>query len=258
MKKLLFACFFAILCCGLAGGTNPTLGGAQANAHCGSCTTTNSTGSGPLTVGSQILAFAVCTGVTSSTLGISDAIAGGGSNTWTNTPVNSTYSGATVTGVVSVWEVLSSVTQAGNDVYTVTSTATCTDFDLFTVQGANFAAQDAGPSGASGLSSGTITQGFPTELVLGFTAGGNGGTNPAAGSGYTLISSNGTGGANPGWEYLVATTCGTQQAVFTAGTGTLYTNILTFKGSTPGSSCSASANAVIGGAATFGGKGVIQ
>lgn len=228
---------------------NPTVTANDGATHCGSCTTQGGTtlylnGNANIAAGSQFILWVVCTGVSSSTLSVSDTISSGGSQTWTATPLASTYTGATATGVVSMWIVTSAtaVTGAPTDYATVGSTATCSDMNVFFQGWTNVGAQDVGPSGVSGLTGGSVTPTVANELVLGLLAGGNGGAVPVHGTGYAILSGSDAGGSNPGWEYKVPTTCGAEQAVWASGPGTVYTITITFKGTTPGASCTSVTN----------------
>ena len=212
------------------GGATITFVQGGTMSHTSSSTTvTATTLNGNVTAGDVLLVYADCD--VAGTLSISDAITGGGSQTWT--AIQSNVSATPAAGQWSVWAAYNAtgVPGANTDTITITSTSTCTNFNAAV---AEFSISptgsfDQGPASASGLTSGSVTPTAANELVIGLVAGGDGGTTPTAGTGYTLLGATNLGGANPGWEYKIISAIASQSATFATGSGTVQTSILTFK-----------------------------
>jgi len=197
-----------------------------------------STTDGNIAATNQYLAYGYCS-TGSVTMTIADSISTGGSQSWivAQGPIS------VAAGEWYVWMVnsASACTAACVDTITVTASGTCTDLYGSVIEASGLTASgfDQGPDTQAGLSSGTATPTTTPQLIVGILSGGDGGTNAAAGTGYTLYGHSNSGARNPAIEAKVVTSCGSQTAVFTAATGTVQTSVLTFKG-TGGSSCSAS------------------
>lgn len=233
---------------------NPTVINAGVVVHSTTTTQTATTLNDNVVGGHQLVAVDYCS-TPSVTQIIADVNTGGTNQTWVNIVPNAAAGGA---GAYSVWVVWNANVALTSDPVTVANSSSCTDGYLFVFEatGLTASAFDQGPSPVSGLSSGTVTTTGTVELVVGILTGGDGGTNAVAGSGYTLVGVNNQGGRNPAVEYQVVTTCGNQQATFTAATGTVQTSILTFKG-TASAACGTSGATVVGKATLVGKASVI-
>ncbi len=178
-----------------------------------------------LTAGYSSICWAYANG-SATALTISDTQ----TNTFTNLVNNASV---TAGGVWSAW-IVNSEKSSATDTFSIVITGTFTQAYGTCTEVEDLAASsfDQGPATATGLSSNAVTPSISTEFELAITVGGNGGTAPAAGSGWTLIGASNAGPTNPGAEYRIITGGGSQTAVFTAGTGTLQTSILTFEAHT--------------------------
>jgi len=217
-----------------AGGSSPTIvqGGTGGGiSHAGSASTVNTaTSTGSVTGGDQLFVFAYCS-TGARTLSVSDSFSAGGSNAWVT--LESNLSASPAAGEWSLFGVASSGNCVGgcNDTITVTVTGgTCADLNAGAMEATNTSTTvDQGPGSASGLNSNNVTTLFANELALGLLAGGNGGTNPTQGTGWTLLGHTNAGGTNPGFEGKALSSCSTLNAIWTGGTGTLQSNIITIK-----------------------------
>ncbi|HTQ85068.1 MAG TPA: hypothetical protein VMI93_02555 [Candidatus Solibacter sp.] len=231
MRRLLIVAallLFAALPCR---AQNPTAVQVGANTNMLSCAACSSlvfnAFNNNVGAGHQLFAFSYC-GTGSRTLSIS------GSQTWTlvQGPISVAAGGEWY-----LWAAYNTVSATESDTVTA-SGGTCERLYISEGEFSNVASSsfDQGPASASGLTSGNVTTTGTVELLIGALAGGNGGTKPAAGTGYTIIAASNAGDKNPGWEYKVVTSCGAYNAAFTSATGTVQSNILTFKG-TASSAC---------------------
>lgn len=253
MRKLLL--LFAFLCAVPVMAQNPTLVQGGTVVHAGAATTVSFQSlNGLFTTGNSALVFSYCS--TTATLTIADVNTGGTPQTWTNIINNVAVPAG---GVWSAWIAYTTNVTPTLDTMTVTANTACTDFYAGAAEANNLTSSgfDKGPASAAGLTSGSVTPSNNIELVLGVIVGGDGGANNVAGTGYTLISSNDTGGRNPGWESKVVTTCGAQTASFTSSSGTTQTNILTFKGTASSTCAAGNPSGTVGGSGTSGGNGTI-
>lgn len=165
------------------------------------------------------------------TLSISDTL----TNTWT--AVISNF-GTTGGRVASFWYAKNIA--GGADTVTVTASASVADIYC---GGAEFsglsttAPLDQHPAFAvNTTTSSAVTTTQANEVLIGITAGGNGGLAPTAGTGYTLGGSTNNGAGTPGWEYqIVATTQTNVTATFGAATS-VDTTIATFNAPVAGGS----------------------
>jgi hypothetical protein len=174
--------------------------------------------------GNALIVFA-SSDVTGSTLTISDTAGNTGNyvQLYGSSSIATNLSG-------NVWYVCNGA--GGADTITITGTVSSVDNYGGALEVHNMASSgclDQSAAFTSGLTSSSITTTVSNEILIAFLAGGNGGTAPAAPSGYTLIGATNAGGNNPGWAYDIVSATGGYSAAFTAATGTVFSAIASFQ-----------------------------
>lgn len=175
-----------------------------------------------VTAGNTIIVFQYCTFTSGThTLSITDSA----SQSYTAAVAQTAVAG----GNFALWEFDNSA--AGSIAVTVHSSSACDRLYNFQVEVSHLNGFDQGPATATGLTSNNITSTTP-GILFGLLTGGDGGTVPSPGTGYTIIDRSNTGAWNPGWEYQIVASAGTYNAVFTAATGTVQSSIVAIKAHT--------------------------
>lgn len=140
-----------------------------------------------------------------------------------------------------IWYALNSV--AGTESPTITSTSSGQPIEVLLSEYSGVAttsALDKTAAAANASSSGSVTTTAANELLFGYYV--SNGTNPTAGSGYTIRNSFTTDLTNVNEDQTVSAT-GSYAATFTVGTGTTNVMLATFKA--PSSSSFSSSQPVI-------------
>lgn len=173
------------------------------------------------TAGDDLLVFAYCT-TDSITLSVGD--------TQTNSyiPLISNASGNP--GEFSLWITKNIPGGSSQPTVTVTASGTCAELYGTVIEMKYLDSLDSGPGTNSGLTSSAVSVSTNKSLLIGILTGGDGGTNAAAGTGFTISGVNNRGSHESGIEYrIVDPSSGSYTASFTSATGTVYTSIVAIK-----------------------------